>query len=432
MLLSSLARGFMPAAFLLPIMASAIEPSAAGGPPLDLRTAISRSVQSNPDLAVQSFALKAQDGALTQAGLSPNPELSLDVEDVLGSGDRRAFDAAQTTLSLRQVLERGARERRIDAVTAGRSQLDAERAERRMDVAAETARRYYRVLSDQERLRLTHEATVLAERAVEAARVRVRAAQSPDAELARAEAQLARTLLDHEDVEHELLTARYELAALWGVGAPDFGLAQGDLLALPTAEGFEALAQRIDANPSLLKFTSTQALREAELRLAEQKRRSPWTVSAGVRRFEDGDDFAAVAGLTIPLALRDPARGDIAAAQARLEQVDAERSASALQIRTQLFGWLQELAHARHAADTLDTDVIPRMSAALQQTEYAYQRGRYGYSELVAAQRELLEVKRARIQVAVDAYRYATEIDRLTGATPGLDAANTAPRPTTN
>lgn len=432
MLLSSLARGFMPAAFLLPIMASAIEPSAAGGPPLDLRTAISRSVQSNPDLAVQSFALKAQDGALTQAGLSPNPELSLDVEDVLGSGDRRAFDAAQTTLSLRQVLERGARERRIDAVTAGRSQLDAERAERRMDVAAETARRYYRVLSDQERLRLTHEATVLAERAVEAARVRVRAAQSPDAELARAEAQLARTLLDHEDVEHELLTARYELAALWGAGAPDFGLAQGDLLALPTAEGFEALAQRIDANPSLLKFTSTQALREAELRLAEQKRRSPWTVSAGVRRFEDGDDFAAVAGLTIPLALRDPARGDIAAAQARLEQVDAERSASALQIRTQLFGWLQELAHARHAADTLDTDVIPRMSAALQQTEYAYQRGRYVYSELVAAQRELLEVKRARIQVAVDAYRYATEIDRLTGATPGLDAANTAPRPTTN
>lgn len=432
MLLSSLARGFLPAAFLLPMVASAIEPSAAGGPPLDLRTAISRSTESNPDLAVQSFALRAQDGALTQAGLSPNPEVSLDVEDVLGSGDRRAFDAAQTTLSLRQVLERGARERRIDAATAGRSQLEAERAERRMDVAAETARRYYRVLSDQERLRLTHEATVLAERAVEAARVRVRAAQAPDAELARAEAQLARTGLDHEDVEHELLTARYELAALWGAPAPDFGLAHGDLLALPAAESFEALAQRIDANPSLLKFTSTQALREAELRLAEQKRRSPWTVSAGVRRFEDGDDFAAVAGLTIPLALRDPARGEVAAAQARLEQVDVERSASALQIRTQLFGWLQELAHARHAADTLDREVIPRMSAALQQTEYAYQRGRYGYSELVAAQRELLEVKRVRIQVAVDAYRYATEIDRLTGTTPGLDAANTAPRPTTN
>lgn len=432
MLLSSLARGFLPAAILFPIMASAIGPSAANGPPLDLRAAIGRSVQSNPELAVQSFALKAQDGALTQAGLSPNPELGLDVEDFLGSGDRRAFDTAQTTLSLRQVLERGARERRIEAATAGRSQLEAERAERRMDVAAETARRYYRVLSDQERLRLTHEATELAERAVEAARVRVHAALAPDAELARAEAQLARARLDYEDVEHELLTARYELAALWGASTPDFGLAQGDLLALPAAEGFEALAQRINENPSLLKLATTQALREAELRLAEQKRRSPWTVSAGLRRFEDGNDLAAVVGLTIPLALRDPARGEVAAAQARLEQVDAERSAGALQIRTLLFGWLQELAHARHAADTLDREVIPRMSDALQQTEYAYQRGRYGYSELIAAQRELLEVKRARIQVAANAHRYATEIDRLTGTTPGLAAADAAARPTTN
>lgn len=431
-MLSFLARWLLPAAFLIPSIASAIEPGVADGPPLALQAAVSRSLQSSPELAVQDFALRVQDGALTQAGLSPNPELGLDVEDALGSGERRDFAAAQTTLSLRQVLERGARARRIEAASAGRSQLEAERAERRMDVAAETARRYYRVLSDQERLRLTHEATVLAERAVEAARVRVRAAQAPDAELARAEAQLARTRLDHEDVEHELLTARHELAALWGATTPDFGLAQGDLLVLPDVESFDALARRLDANPSLLKFTSTRALREAELRLAEQKRKSSWSVSAGVRHYEDGDDFAAVAGLTIPLALRDPARGEIAAAQARLEQLDVERIANALQVRTQLFGWLQELAHARHAADTLDREIIPRMSAALTQTEYAYQRGRYGYAELVAAQRELLEVKRARIQVAVDAYRYATEIDRLTGEMPGPEAAGAAARSATN
>lgn len=431
-MLSFLARCLLPAAMLAPGLAAAIEPDATGGPPLDLQAAITRTLQHNPDLAVRAFDRKAQDGVLVQAGLSPNPELGLEVEDVLGSGTRRDFSAAQTTLSLRQVLERGARERRVDAARAQRMQLDAEHAERRMDVAAETARRYYRVLSDQERLRLTHEATTLAERARDAARIRVHAAQAPDAELARAEAQLARTRLDHEDVEHELLTARHELAALWGAATPDFGLAQGDLLALPDVEAFDALARRIDANPSLLKFTSTRALREAELRLAEQKRKSPWTVSAGLRRFEDDDDVAAVAGLTIPLALRNPARGEIATAQARLEQVEAERGASALQIRTRLFAWLQELAHARHAADSLDREILPRMGAALQQTEYAYQRGRYGYAELVAAQRDLLEAKRERIQVALDAYRYATEIDRLTGELPGPEGAAAAARSTTN
>lgn len=426
-----IARRLWPAALLIPVLALAIEPDAGAGPPLDLHAAIARSLQANPELAVQHYELKALEGAHTQAGMSPNPEVSVEIEDVLGSGDRRGLSAAQTTLSLRQILERGARERRLEAAGAAHSQAQAERAEQRMDVAAETARRYFRVLSDQERLRLTHEASLLAERAVDAARVRVRAAQAPDAELARAEAQKARTLLDHEDVEHELLTARHELAALWGAETPDFGLAQGDLLAMPDTEPFEALARRIEANPSLLKFASTARLREAELRLVEQKRRSPWTVSAGLRRNEDGDDLAAVAGLTIPLRLRDPVRGEVVAAQTRLAQVEVQRSASALRIRTRLFGWLQELSHARHAAQTLDQDVIPRMSAALDQTEYAYRRGRYGYAELVAAQRELLEVKRARIEVAVDAYRYATEIDRLTGELPGLDAADAALASTT-
>lgn len=425
------ARRISPVALLFPWVGLAMEPLPSTGPSITLQTAINRSLQRNPELAVHVFDRRAQDGALSQASLAPNPELDLDIEDALGSGDRRGFSAAQTTLSLRQVLERGARERRMAVARAGLSELEARQAELRIDIAAETARRYYRVLAEQEHLRLTNEASTLARRAADAARVRVSAAQAPDAELARAEAQLARARLDEEDVEHELLTARYELAALWGSTSPDFGSAAGDLLRLPAAEAFDALLPQIDANPSLLKFTSLKALREAEVRLAAQKRQSPWTMRAGIRRYEAGDDFAAVAGLSIPFSLRDPARGDVAAAQARLERVGAEYSANVLQVRTQLFGWLQELAHARHTAHTLDDVVIPRMVAALAQTESAYQRGRYGYSELLAAQRELLEVKRARIDVAIDAYRYATEIDRLTGDLPAA-AGDSAVRAKTN
>lgn len=411
-------RGLLPAAILAPACLWAIELDPNAGPPLSLATAVSRTLQSSPDLAVFAYELRAQDGLVQQAALSPNPELALDVEDVLGTGAHRDLSAAQTTLSLRQVLERGGRQRRMDAANASRSLLDAELAERRLDAAAEAARRFYRVLSDQQRLRLTHEAGLLAERAVEAARQRVQTAKAPEAEVIRAEAALARTLLDHEDVEHELLTSRRELAALWGQTDPTFGLAQGELLEMPALEPFEALAARIQTNPSLLKFVSQERLREAELRLAEQRRKPAWTVSAGLRRFEAGDDFAAVAGLTIPLPWNDPGQGAIAAAEAQRARVGASRNAAEIQARTQLFAWVQELGHARHVARTLDDDVLPRTAEALKQTEYAYERGRYGYLELVAAQRELLDVKRARIQAAVDAYGYATEIDRLTGQMP--------------
>ncbi len=414
------ARRLVTCAFLLaPILGGATEALPGNGAPITLQDAVARTLQFNPDLQAFGYELTAQDGRTRQAGASPNPELVIDVEDAFGTGSRSGVSAMQTTISLRQVLERGALVKRVAVASEGRNLLDAELAEKRLDAASEAARRFIQVLSDQAHLQLTHEATALAEKTVDAASLRVRAAKVPEAELGRAEAALARTRLEHEDVEHELLTSRRQLAALWGDTEAAFGEAQGQLSQLPALAPYESLSARIHSNPSLLKFSSEARLREAEVKLAEQRRKPAWTVSAGLRRFEAGNDFAAVLGLSIPLPFRDRGEGTIATALAELEQVDASRSATEVRVLTQLFELFQELQHAHHAADTLDTEVLPRMQSALKQTEYAYERGRYSYLELVAAQRELLEVKRARIQAAVEAYGYATEIDRLTGAVPG-------------
>ncbi len=215
-----------------------------------------------------------------------------------------------------------------------------------------------------------------------------------------------------------MLTSRRQLAALWGDREPAFGKAAGDLLALPRLEAFDALSARLQANPGLLKFVAEQRLRDAEIRLAEQARKPAWQITAGVRRFGEGNDVAGVLALQIPLAFRDRGQGAIAEARALSEQVSVKRTAAEISRLTQLFEWFQELKHAHTAANTLATDVVPRMEEALKQTEYAYARGRYGYQELIAAQKELLDARRARIQAAADAWQFATEIDRLTGVLP--------------
>ena len=413
-------RGLMACAFvLLPILSHASESLAGASTSLTLSDVVQRTLQSSPELKAFGYELAAQEGRVLQAGVSPNPELAVDVEDAYGSGSRRGTSNMQTTVSLRQVLERGALAKRLAVASEGRKLLDAELVEKRLDAASEAARRFYRVLSDQARLQLTHEATALAEKTVEAARLRVRAAKVPVAELDRAEAMLSRTRLEHEDVEHELLTSRRQLAASWGDTEALFGKALGQLTELPALAPYENLTSRIRNSPGLLKFSSEARLREAELKLAEQRRKPAWTLSAGLRRFEAGDDFAGVVGVVIPLTFRDRSAGFIATAQAQLDQVDARRTASEVRALTQLFELFQEMQHARHVVETLDQQVLPRVGKALAQTNYAYERGRYGYLELVAAQRELLDVKRARIQAAVDAHIYATEIDRLTGAVPG-------------
>ena len=402
---------------------------------LTLHEAIARSASANPELKAFEYVLSAQDGRTLQAGLKPNPELVVDVEDVLGTGERRGFSGAQTTIALRQQFERGGAQTRIAAARAGRSALDAELHEKRLDISAETARRFARVLSDQARMQLMQDAINLAKRSLSAAQVRVQAAKAPDAELARAAAQLARAELDYEDSEHEWLTAKHQLAALWGASTLDFDSAVGSMANLPKLAAFAQYSARIDANPSVQKFKTEFELRQAELRLTEQRRKPAWEMHAGVRRFEQGSDFAGVVGISIPLTWNDHGQGQTATAQANLAKVDADRQASKVTLVAHLFSLYQELAHSLHVLKKLDADVLPRMRDALEQTEYAYARGRYSYLELVGAQRELLEIRVAKIQAESDALRYAIEIDRVIGEVPGtanavtqLSAAHTTPQ----
>lgn len=139
-------------------------------------------------------------------------------------------------------------------------------------------------------------------------------------------------------------------------------------------------------------------------------------MTAGVRRFEDQSDHAFVVGVTVPLPARDQAEGAIALARAQAAQVDARREALRSQLDAELFALYQELRHAYTETQTLRDEVLPRMETAVEQSRYAYERGRYGYIEWVTAQRELLDQRRALVEAAANAHRFRIEIERLTGA----------------
>ena len=245
---------------------------------------------------------------------------------------------------------------------------------------------------------------------------RVKAAKVPRAEADRAQAQLARSRLEEEHAEHELLSARRRLTALWGQSEPDFAAVRGGLSALPVLPAYESLRARLEKNPDFERFVSEQRLREAELRVAETRRRPPWQVSAGVRRFEDGDDHAVVLGVTIPLPSRDYGRGALVTAHAESEAVAVRREALRVQLDSELFAIYQELKHAYTEVSVLRDDVLPKVQQAMESSRYAYERGRYSYLEWVAAQRELLDTRRSLLAASANAHRYRVEVERLTGA----------------
>lgn len=407
-----------PAILICPaLLLSVLQPAQAEEPALTLRDALSRTLQSNPDLAAYQYVLKAQDGRIEQAGLTPNPTFNSTLENVLGTGENSGLDASELTIGLSQLIELGGlRKKRTAFAQIEREGLETEGHIRRLDVIAEAARRFVTLVKQQEEHQLTHLAVELAEKTSEAVQRRVAAAKSPEAEEDRAAVALERAKVADAHAEHELLAARYDLAASWGDDRPNFGLASADLYALPPVADYDQLLAALDKTPDLTRYLSEARLRDSEITLALASRQPGVEVGAGVRRLQATQDTALVFSFGIPLPILNRNQGLIVEAQARKEGVIAEQTAALVKARTQLFRRYRELLDRSREVTALRERALPRMEAALKNTEYAYDRGRYSYLELVDAQRELLSVRDGLIDAATEYHLTLIEIERLTGA----------------
>ena len=387
------------------------------GPSVTLDQALGRAMARNPALVAFGYQVEAVQGRLQQASIRPNPELDVSVSGALGSGDFRGMRSAETTVSIAWAIERGVRQRQVEAARANvaLSELDARIL--RLDTAAETARRFIACLAFQERLGHAAERIHLAQQTIAAVESRVRAGRAMQAALARSRAGLVRAELLQEDHRHELLAARHRLSAQWGETEPDFVAVAGNLRTLPVPEPVESLVDRVKQNPNLARFLSRERIAEAELRVARARSRPDWRVHAGVRRFEVTDDLALVAGLSIPIGVRERNRGRIAAARADMSRAAGEGRAARVEIEAAVYALYQQLRHHIQVAVAIRDRLIPQLEQALADVERAYELGRTTYVELTAVQAELLGARHDYLESTIGAHETLIEIERLTGET---------------
>ncbi len=262
----------------LPSASSAAEPTGE----LTLSRAIAVALARNPDLTASDYELKAADARIMQARLRPNPEVSVQLDNLGISGAARGIDVLASTLSLSQVIEMGdKRARRADVAGSDRDLLGVERQAQQLDVLVEVARRFITVVAAQERVVFAQSARDLAQRTLDAITTRVQAARSPEAERSRARIAVMRGLVEEQQAESEVRSARLALSALWGSQAPQFTRAQADLFTLDPIGPFEALVQKLERNPDFVRFASEARLRDAEVRLAQAQARPNITVGVG-------------------------------------------------------------------------------------------------------------------------------------------------------
>lgn len=404
------------------LLAGGFGAPAVAGEALSLPQAVTRALAHNPAVRAGDQTVVAAERQADLTGLAPPWMVGADVENVGGTGAVSGIRAAETTLRLGRVLERGGKRDARLAVGA----IDIERSrnaldQTRLELATETTRRFVEVLADQARttvatqdLALAHELTATVNRWVQAGR-------SPESDLNLMQIAEERADIEVEHAAHELAGAKVSLAALWNTVEPDFDEAAGDLFELPAIPAYEALVARLPENPTLRGLILDTRAAQARERVAAASATPDVTWHVGVRRLSTFDDTALIAGISLSLGSAKRSALSVAQSAAETEATDARAQAQRMDVRQRLFSTYQELVHARTAFEAHRDRMIPKAEAALALTRKGFDAGRLSFVALSQAQRTLLELRNAQIDAAVRYHTLLTDIERMT-ATAGVSS----------
>jgi len=404
------------------LLAGGFGTPAVAGEALSLTQAVTRALAHNPAVRAGDRTVVAAERQADLAGLAPPWVVGADVENVGGTGSVAGVQAAETTVRLGRVLERGGKRDARRAVGA----IDIERSrnaldQTRLELATETTRRFVEVLADQARatvaaqdLALAHELTATVHRWVQAGR-------SPESDLSLMQIAEERADIEVEHAAHELASARVSLAALWNTVEPDFDTVAGDLFELPVVPPYETLVARLPENPALRALVLDTRAAQARERVAAASVKPDVTVHVGVRRLSTFNDTALIAGISLPLGSAKRSALSVAQSAAETEAADARAQAQQMDVRQRLFSTYQELVHARTAFEAHRDRMIPKAEAALALTRQGFEAGRFSFVALSQAQRTLLELRSAQIDAAVRYHTLLADIERMT-ATAGASS----------
>ncbi len=390
----------------------AIEPTGT----VTLTDVLSLALAHNPGLKTFPYSLRAAEARRLQAGLRPNPELQVELEEFGGGGERSGFDATETTVQIGQPIELGGkREKRTRVAAIGKELVWWDYESARLDLTREVSRAFTAVLAAQERLALAEKVLELSRQAHSAVAQRVDAGRDSPVDALRAGVALSESRIERQKAEKSLAAARQSLAATWGSSTPTFTAAAADWYEIRSMSAVDLSPDAIATNPDVARWEDEQRSRRAALDLQKAKAVPDVTAAGGVRRFEETDDAAFVAGLAVPLPLFDRNQGGIEEALADLAASRQQYEAVRVKTLAALSEAVSALAAAQEEVTALKSEVLPAAQQAFEAVQQGYRQGKFDYLYVLDTQRTLFQTQATYIE-SVEAYHKArADVERLTG-----------------
>lgn len=376
---------------------------------LTLPQAVELALSSHPELAAARSEVEAAHAAQTQAGARPNPIVEAEFEDT-------KRDTRSTTMRFTQPIELGGkRAARLEVADRAREMADSRLVSRRVEVRAAVTTAFFDALSAQERVKLAQASLALATRVADVASKRVISGKASPVEQTKAQVAQSSIRVELLQAQAELRGALQTLTAAVATRQP-FDQVEADATVLPAALDETLLEARLVAAPSLRQAGLDVERLGALARVERAKRVPDLTVGLGVKRSDEAGRNQPILTLSIPLPVFDTNQGAELEALRRQDKGRFEAEAAALRLRGEVMRMHERLLAARAEAEALEKDVLPGAQVAHEAASKGFELGKFGFLDVLDAQRTLLQARVQHLRAVAEAHRAAAEIDRLLGS----------------
>ena len=385
---------------LLIASAALLTSSHAWAAEVSLTDALAQGAQSSPRVAQARAQAQAAEARARQAGVSPNPEISLEVENFAGTGPYRDTRSAETTLALSQRIELGGkRGARIAVAGAERDFALVALKRAGADLVRDIRIAFAGLRAAEDLAVLARENVAQAQQLARSASLFVEVGRDPPLRKLRADSLLADAKAEQARTFGELLAARRLLADLIGSSDPELSANVGEDNIRPALLPPETLS--LDEQ---LAASERDAAR-ARIRVARADGVPDVTASGGVRRINDGRETAFVAGFSIPLPIRDRNKGNIEAASADSLAFEAALAQARLDARRAGHDARMLLGAAEERVAALSGPALVQAEEALRLAGVGYAVGKFSLIELIDAQTALTATRKSLIDARLDRAR---------------------------
>lgn len=377
---------------------------------LTLNQAVKLALDANYSLSSARYAAGSTDGVVLQAQTRPNPVLDVEVEDTA----RTASRTTTTKLSLPIELG-GKREARVAAAELTRDIARQDLQQVRADVRSQTVAAFFDVLIAQEQVALATKTVEIARDAYRIADRRVEAGKVAPLDANRAQVELANAELEKAQATSSLKLARHSLAALWGNPSPLFTKVEADIVALPGRPDLDDLTAALERSPRMQSARLELERSQARIEVERSKRYPNLTVSAGVIRNNELGRNQMMLGVSIPLPFFDRNQGNVYEASMLAYKSRDDYRGLKVGLQTQLQRAANEFDIAKITTQRFESEILPSASTAFDRAKKGFEAGKFGFIEVLDAQRTLFRARVQQLSARSDAYQALAQIDRILG-----------------